>query len=51
MSEDELLKEFKKQFGLILPLKYFDLVLVSDVKEEKLPSEKNDEEVKSGDGE
>ena len=39
LSEEELLEQFNKTFGVSLPLKYFNLVLVCDIKEEKVLSE------------
>ena len=42
IEESEILKEFKKQFEVSLPLEHFDLVLVSDlVEKEDTVSEKD----------
>ena len=46
LSEEQLMLQLKKQFGVSLPLKHFNLVLVQDVKEEQVLSEKNEEEEK-----
>ena len=46
LSEEQLMAELKKQFGVCLPLKYFNLVLVCDVKEDKVLSDKGEEEEK-----
>jgi len=38
-SEEELCKEFEKRFGNSLPLKYFDMVLVSSLDARPMPEE------------